>query len=274
MPNIDIYGRTHELEPEVVEAMAVRLEGRRASSRYMSMLHDYLDRLDLKATDKVLVIGAGTGVEVREIIRRPGFGGVITALELSKQLVAVGQRKAVEEGVDDRIVWKVGDAHAIDAADACFDLVIAHTVISHVDAPDRVMAEARRVLRPGGTLVVFDGDYATYTFGTLDPEQGRLWDERIIRAMIANPRVMRTLPRVFRHLGLDLVDWRTYVLNEVGRGDFFLGSLRTFPVFLTRAGVATADEVQAYVDDQFQASENGAFFAGSNFVTYIARRPG
>ena len=174
----------------------------------------------------------------------------------------------------DRITWKVGDAHRIDATDASFDLVVAHTVISHVDAPDQVIAEAWRVLRPGGTLVVFDGDYATYTFGTEDPEQGRLWDERIIRAMIGNPRVMRSLPRLFKRLGLDLVDWRTYALNEVGTADFFLGSLHTFPVFLTRAGVATAQEVQAFVDDQLQASEAGAFFAGSNFVTYIARRPG
>lgn len=273
MSTTDVYGRTHELEPDVVEAMAIRLEARRASPPYMRMLHDYLDQLDLAAANDVLVLGAGTGVEVRELVRRPGFAGTVTALELSAYLVMAGQHSAEQEGIGDRIVWKVGDAHIIDGADASFDLVIAHTVISHVDEPDRVLAEARRVLRPGGTLVVFDGDYATYTFGTEDPEQGRMWDERIIRAMIANPRVMRGLPRLFRRLGLDLVDWRTYAFNEVGTGDFFLGSLRTFPVFLPRAGVATVEEVQAFVDDQFQASAAGTFFAGSNFVTYIVRRP-
>jgi ubiquinone/menaquinone biosynthesis C-methylase UbiE len=75
--------------------------------------------------------------------------------------------------------------------DRSFDLVTAHTLVSHVDEPVRVLEEAMWVLRPGGTLVVFDGDYATLTFGTEDPEHGRAWDERIVRAIIANPRVMR-----------------------------------------------------------------------------------
>jgi SAM-dependent methyltransferase len=274
MPKTDVYGRAHELDPAAVEAIAARPEARRTSPRYMRMLHDYLDELDLAAARKVLALGAGTGVEVRELVHRPGFVGTVTALEISEHLVTAGRRSAEEEGVGDRIAWKVGDAQALDFAEASFDLVIAHTLVSHVDEPGRVLAEARRVLRPGGTLVVFDGDYATLTYGAEDPEQGRAWDERIIRAMIANPRVMRALPRLFRRLGLELVGWRTYALKEIGRTDFFLASLRSYPVLLPKAGVATAEETQAFVDDQLRASEAGAFFAGYNFVTYIVRRPG
>ena len=62
--------------------------------------------------------------------------------------------------------------------------------------------------------------------------------------------------------------------NEIGRADFFLASLRSYPVLLPKAGVASAEETQAFVDDQLRASEAGAFFAGYNFVTYILRRPG
>jgi hypothetical protein len=106
--------------------------------------------------------------------------------------------------------------------------------------------------------VVFGGDYATLTFGTEDPEQGRAWDERIIRAIIANPRVMRAVRRRFRRLGLALVGWHAYALNEIGKADFFLGSLRSFLVLLPKAGVATAEEVRAFVDDQLRASEEGS----------------
>jgi SAM-dependent methyltransferase len=274
MPETDVYGRAHLLDPATVDAIAIRLEARRESPRYMRMLHDYLDELDLAPARDVLVLGAGTGVEARELVRRPGFLGTATALEISPRLAEIGRRKAEEEGVADRITWRIGDAQALDLPDAAFDLVTAHTLVSHVDEPVRVLEEARRVLRPAGTLVVFDGDYATLTYGTEDPEEGRAWDERIIRALIANPRVMRALPRHLRRLGLELVGWRVHALYEIGRADFFLASLRSLPLLLPRAGIAAAEEVQAFVDDQLRASADGAFFAGYNFVTCIARKPG
>lgn len=273
MPKTDVYGRAHELDAPTVDAIAARLEARRESPRYMRLLHEYLDEIDLAAARDVLALGAGTGVEVRELVRRPGFAGRVTALEISERLVEIGRRKAEEEGVADRIAWRVGDAQALDLPDGSFDLVTAHTLLSHVDEPARVLEEARRVLRPGGTLVVFDGDYATLTFGTEDPEQGRAWDERIIRTIVAHPRVMRSLPRHLRRLGLELVAARAHALNEIGRADFFLGSLRSFQVLLPKAGAATAEEAEAFVADQLRASEEGAFFAGYNFVTCIARRP-
>jgi SAM-dependent methyltransferase len=273
MPKLDVYGRAHELDPAAVDAIAARLEARRESPRYMRMLHDYLDEIDFTAVRDVLALGAGTGVEVRALACRPGFSGRITALEISERLAAIGRRKAEEEGVADQIAWRIGDAQALDLPDESFDLVTAHTLISHVDEPVRVLEEARRVLRAGGTLVVFDGDYATLTFGTDDPEDGRAWDERIIRTIVAHPRVMRSLPRHLRRLGLELVSSQAYAFNEIGRADFFLGSLRSFQVLLPMAGAATAEEVEAFVSDQLRASEEGAFFAGYNFVTYIARRP-
>jgi SAM-dependent methyltransferase len=272
MPKTDVYGRAHELDPATVDAIAARLEARRESPRYMRMLHDYLDELDLATARDVLALGAGTGVEVRELVRRPGFAGTVTALEISGRLIDAGRRKAEEEGLAGRIAWRVGDAQALDLPDAGFDLVTAHTLISHVDEPVRVLEEARRVLRPGGTLVVFDGDYATLTFGTEDPEEGRAWDERVVRTIVAHPRVMRSLPRHLRRLGLELVASRAHALNEIGKADFFLGSLRSFLVLLPKAGAATAEEVRAFVDDQLRASEEGAFFAGYNFVTCVARR--
>ncbi len=235
MPKTDVYGRAHELDPATVDAIAARLEARRESPRYMRMLHDYLDEIDLAAARDVLALGAGTGVEVRELVRRPGFAGKVTALEISERLVEIGRRKAEEEGVAGRIAWRTGDAQALDLPDATFDLVTAHTLISHVDEPVRVLEEARRVLRPGGTLVVFDGDYATLTFGTQDPEEGRAWDERIIRTIVAHPRVMRSLPRNFRRLGLELLTAHAHAFSEIGKADFFLGSLRSFQVLLPKA---------------------------------------
>jgi hypothetical protein len=106
------------------------------------------------------------------------------------------------------------------------------------------------------------------TFGT-----DREMDEKIIAGVIANPRVMRGMPQLLHEVGLKLIDSRGWVLTEIGRADFFLGSLQSFLVLLPKAGVATPEEVQAFVGKQLRASEDGTFFAGYNFYAMIAERP-
>jgi ubiquinone/menaquinone biosynthesis C-methylase UbiE len=268
MPLLDVYGRTHELDSKSIDTIATRLEARRGSTKYMGMLQEYLEAIDLAAAHSILALGCGTGVEVREILRRPDFRGRVTAIDISADLVERGKGLAEQEGVAGRIEWLVGDAQELRLSDGAFDLVLAHTLVSHVPDPKRVVEQAARVVRPGGTIVIFDGDYATMTFGV-----DREMDERIISGIIANPRVMRAMPRLLREVGLKLVDSRGWVLTEIGRADFFLGSLQSFPVLLPKAGVATHEEVQAFVSRQLRASEDGTFFAGYNFYAMIAERP-
>ncbi len=70
-----------------------------------------------------------------------------------------------------------GDSRSLGLADAAYDAVVAHTLISHVDDPAAVLREIARVVQPGGKVGIFDGDYASMTFGSDDPQQGRADDE-------------------------------------------------------------------------------------------------
>lgn len=273
MTHIDVFGLTHELDTPTLDAIAARLEARRSSDRYMSMLHEYLDALDLSVAGDTLILGCGTGVEVRELVGRSDFKGTITAVDISSVLIERAKAAFDDEGIGPDIDWQVGDAQAVDLPDASYDLILAHTLVSHVPDPDAVIKETARLVRPGGTVVIFDGDYATLTFGTDDPAYGDLMDKKIISGLIANPRMMRCMPRMLRRAGLALTDHRGWVLTEIGKADFFLASLDSYPLLLPKAGVATAEEAEAFVADQRQAHEDGTFFAGYNFYAMIARRP-
>ena len=68
-----------------------------------------------------------------------------------------------------RVEFRPGDSRKLDLADGAFDAVVAHTLLSHVDDPLAVLKEAARLVRPGGTIGIFDGDYASMTFGHADP---------------------------------------------------------------------------------------------------------
>ena len=166
---------THELDAKSIDTIATRLEARRGSTKYVGMLQEYLEAIDLAAAHSILALGCGTGVEVREILRRPDFRGRVTAIDISDDLVERGKGLAEQEGFAGRIEWLVGDAQELRLSDGAFDLVLAHTLVSHVPDPKRVVEKAARVVRPGGTVVIFDGDYATMTFGV-----DREIDEKII----------------------------------------------------------------------------------------------
>ena len=57
-----------------------------------------------------------------------------------------------------------------------------------------MLAETARIARPGASIGIFDGDYASLTFGNPDPDQGKRDDEALIAAIVTNPRVMRQMP--------------------------------------------------------------------------------
>ncbi len=118
--------------------------------------------------------------------------------------------------------WLAGDAQDTGIPDQRFDMVFAHTLVSHVPDPEIVVNEIARLLKPDGMSVVFDGDYATFKYGTDDPVYGKEMDEKIIRRLTANPRVMRSLPRIFRRTSLGLQKSPGWILTEVGRADFSL----------------------------------------------------
>jgi SAM-dependent methyltransferase len=110
MSHIDVYRRAHELDPNVLDVTATRLEARRNSERYMSMLYEYLDHLGFSNHPEILFPGCGTGVAVRELLARPDFGGNVTALDISQALVDRGQSAFAEDGIGADVRWIVGDA--------------------------------------------------------------------------------------------------------------------------------------------------------------------
>jgi len=94
---------------------------------------------------QVLDVGCGTGSNLRLLVEL-GFGDV-TGLDRSEDAIRWCREKqlpAVERG----------DLCALPFPEDHFDLVIATDVLEHIDEPDAGVAELRRVLRPGGTLIV------------------------------------------------------------------------------------------------------------------------
>ena len=273
MQKADVYRITDTLDQASLEVMATRLEVRGRHPRFMQMLAEYLAAMALHAHARVLDLGCGTGVAGREVARRPGFEGRVTGIDRSAYLIAVARQRAQEEGLAARLDFQVGDSRSLGLPDGSFDAAVAHTLLSHVEDPLAVLGEMARVVRPGGTIGIFDGDYASMTFASADAQSGRHTDAAIVEAIATSPRVMRDMPRLLREAGLQLQAAFPHVVADIGKADFFSGTIPSFVKLLPRAGAMSEAQAAQWAADMLARSEQGTFFGATNFYSYVARRP-
>jgi len=272
MATVDVYRITDQLDDPTLDAVAARLEARGKHPRFIAMMREYLEAMRIDSAATVLDLGCGTGVVSRAIAQRRGFAGRVTGIDRSPYLIAAARRFAVGEGVPKAIEFRTGDSQSLGLPDAAFDAVVAHTLISHVEDPAAVMREMARIVKPGGRVGIFDGDYASLTYGTADRTQGKATDEMIINALVTNPRVMREMPQLLKEAGLALETSFAYVVADIARADFFAPGLQSLLRVLPKSGAMTESEARDWVNTLSRQSDEGTYFGASNFYSYVARR--
>jgi ubiquinone/menaquinone biosynthesis C-methylase UbiE len=103
-----------------------------------------------RAQGRVLELAAGTA---RNLPYYP-IEVTVVGIELSEQMLAIGQRRAHELGRDADL--RLGDAQALEFPDQSFDTIVCTLGLCTIPDPRRAVAEARRVLRPGGHILLLE----------------------------------------------------------------------------------------------------------------------
>lgn len=114
-----------------------------------------MDWLAPRPGQRLLDVAGGTGdIAFRFLKRAPGSTAMV--LDLTEGMLAEGRKRAEAEAMADRLDWTVGDAMALPFEDAVFDRYTISFGIRNVTRPEDALAEAFRVLRPGGRLMVLE----------------------------------------------------------------------------------------------------------------------
>lgn len=107
--------------------------------------------LDLRENERLLIAGIGTGMELGYL--PPWVRGV--GVDLSPGMLAGACRRRSEFGMHG-LDLRVMDARALDYPDESFETVYLPLILTVVEEGSRVLAEAERVTRPGGKIVIAD----------------------------------------------------------------------------------------------------------------------
>lgn len=163
---------------------------------------------DQKGLDGLVKLsGAAPGQRVLDVACGPGFLTMTfaartahaTGFDATDAFLALARAEAERRGLAN-IEFRSGDAESLPFADASFDVVSCRAAYHHFPRPERILAEMRRVARPGASLLIAD------MLGAEDPVQAAYHDRM---EQLCDPTHVRALPetefrRLFAATGLEV----------------------------------------------------------------------
>jgi ubiquinone/menaquinone biosynthesis C-methylase UbiE len=265
----DVYASVTDLDPVTQQLLIGVLETRAADPRQQAMRRAFLSEVAFPAQARVLEVGCGTGALTRVLSRWPGVREVV-GVDPAPAFLA----RARELSADmPNVTYQEADGRSLPFEPGTFDVTVFDSVLSHVPGSERALEEAFRVLRPGGILAVFDGDYATTTVAIAECDPLQTCVDATMANSVTDRRVMRRVSTVARSHGFEGVRLDSHGFSETGEGGYMLTVVSRGADILAASGVIGVETAQALKAEAGRRVEAGTFFGHIAYASLIARKP-
>ena len=137
------------------------------------MLHvkqQSLERMHLRAGQRVLDVGCGTGVDTLAMAHVVGASGIVHGVDYDAAMIAQAWQQARAEDVAKWVTFHHANATALPWQDNYFNASRSDRIFQCMLDPEHAFDELVRVTQPGGRLVVISGDWATLNIDSDEPD--------------------------------------------------------------------------------------------------------
>ncbi|MBX3505041.1 MAG: class I SAM-dependent methyltransferase [Parvibaculum sp.] len=255
------------------EAAAKTLEAMYLTPDVVAQRARVLDLLAPRPGERILDVGVGPGLLAEDLARLVGETGRVTGLDMAEPMVKMARTRLAAMPQADCVV---GNATALDFPDATFDAAVSTQVYEYVADMPKAMAELHRVLKPGGRALILDTDWRSTVWHSSDERRmARIlecWDGHL-----ADPHLPAKLGPLFARAGFQVrrVGVVAMLAPQWQPVSYAAGIMRTIHGYVRANASAkglTAEEVQAWYDDQLRLAERGEFFFSVNRYAFLATR--
>ncbi len=129
------------------------------------------------ANSKVLEAGCGVGAQTRILAKNSPEAG-ITSVDISEESISKAKRLVESENISN-VSFHRASILGMPFPDECFDHVFICFVLEHLDDPPQALSEIKRVLKPGGSITLIEGDHGSCFWHPETKASLKVWDAMI-----------------------------------------------------------------------------------------------
>lgn len=228
--------------------------------------------LALVSGERVLDAGCGTGLLLEQQAGAVGPSGYAAGVDYSEDMLALARERCGELS---QVDLRQGSVESLDFDDAAFDAASCTQTLLYVNDLDAALGELRRVLKPGGRLVILETDWrgAVFNHPHLDVTR-RLFDA--LDDSRPNPYLVRQLRPLLKSLGFACVRVEAIPLLNAGYSDnsFSSGMIENMVTAARRKGRIDDAEASAWRETCRELKSNDEYFFCVNRFLFTAVKQG
>lgn len=230
-----------------------------------------LEALALRPGERVLDVGVGPGLLAEDMAHSVGEHGRVAGVDLSEAMLEMTRRRCAELAWTD---FRAADATKLPFADDSFDALVSTQVYEYVSDMAGALAEAHRVLRRGGRIVVLDTDWDSVVWNTRDRARMRrildAWDAHLHDPHLPSTLVAKLERAGFRNQRQEVIP----LLNTSHHAHTYsFGIKLAIHGFVKARGRVDADEADAWLAELEELGASDEYFFSLNRFLFSATKP-
>lgn len=247
---------------------------KKAGEIFASIKQISYEKMQIKQGDTVLDLGCGPGIDAIELGRLVSPNGLVIGVDYDEAMLAKALEQVEALKMSHIISFHQGDASSLAFSDNYFDSCRSERLFMHLNNPDQVISEVRRVTKPGGSVVIIDTDWASLSIDCQSVRTERLLLKYRLENLIPNSYSGRSLYRLFNKAYFSDIQIDVFPLYTNDLELFYALSLQECVENKALSdNIITQKELEQWRMELKQAALDNAFYCSVNMIMVSGIKP-